>query len=93
MKKQPSQNFHRIVLRSKDHPGKHNLKMIVMAAALMVCISIVSCVQIDSPNIPRRQITSCPESLILICTSRQPPSQGGDDEILLYEHCTCKSSI
>jgi len=93
MKKQPNRNVYHMALRPNDHPGKRSRKMIVMTAALMVCTSIASCAHSDDPRTPRRQIASCPEGLILICTSRQPPSRGGDEDIPLYEDCTCKSNI
>jgi hypothetical protein len=73
---------------------KSQEKTLCRTVALLLFGSlIVSCADTGGEVRPRRQITECPPGMVLICTSRQAPSEGGDEEIPLYDHCYCRSII
>ena len=72
---------------------KQNRTLFPVVALLMSSIVMTSCANTGGPAVPRRQITECPPGMVLICTSRQPASKGGDEEIPQYEHCYCRSII
>lgn len=62
-----------------------------IVAAFIFALLTSSCGTNKAPAQPRRQITSCPEGMLLICTTnKQEPSKGGDDEIPQYERCVCQ---
>ena len=58
---------------------------------LTACVLTASCADIDGRTQPRRQITECPDGLVLICESQRPPARGGaEEDIPLYDHCRCE---
>jgi hypothetical protein len=75
---------------------KYGRRIFVTSMAMIVVASITACADMNNGAIPRRQITSCPPGMILICESRQQqtPSKGGaEEEIPLYDYCRCESDI
>jgi hypothetical protein len=62
------------------------LQYIVLAFLLNACASTPG-----EPTVKRSQIRDCPPGWVLICETRrqQDPSQGGDEEIPVYDFCRC----
>ena len=78
---------------SARNSKKHREIIFATLTALIVCTPIVACTGMSDRVQPRRQITSCSPGQVLICTSQQPLSKGGADEIPQYEHCYCETNL
>jgi len=71
-------------------------RIFVILMAMIIATSNTACADMNNGAQPRRQITSCPPGMILICESRQQqmPSKGGaEEEIPLYDFCRCESDV
>ena len=78
------------MIRSQNCAQKSTLARWIIG--LIALSSVNSCATPDGkPTLQRRQVTECPDGMILICESDNPPSSGGDEEIPGYERCYCRS--
>lgn len=69
-------------------------KIVGATSMLIICLSSISCAEMDGSARPRRQIAECPIGMILICESNQAPSSGGaEEEIPQYDYCRCQSAL
>jgi hypothetical protein len=63
-----------------------------IACVLPILSGLAACAT-DGPVLPRTEIIDCPPGEVLICTSRQPASEGGAEDIPKYERCVCRSAM
>jgi len=75
---------------------KYGERIFVTLMTMIVGTLTTACADMNDGVQPRRQVTSCPVGMILICESRQQqtPSKGGaEEEIPQYDYCRCESNI
>ncbi len=65
----------------------------VTLTVLIVVTSLVACADTGGRLQRHRHVPSCPDGLILICESQQPPAKGGVEEIPEYDRCYCESVL
>lgn len=63
----------------------------LIAYVPFLVVFFLSACATPADGVQRSRMRDCPPGTVQVCESRQEPSQGGDEEIPLYERCTCKS--
>jgi hypothetical protein len=76
---------------TRSHTRASQQTFLRRITSLIVLSCIAACTAPErNPELQRRQVTECPDGMILICEGSNSPSRGGDEEIPGYERCYCR---
>lgn len=66
------------------------MRRLIVGRPIFLALFLTACAA-PVDGVQRTRMRDCPPGTVQICESKQEPSRGGDEEIPLYERCTCKS--